>query len=280
MKVYMHWDMEGVTGLFAREQVWFWEAGVCEQVREEGRRLLMADVDSATRAALDAGADQVVVCDTHGGGGNLLLPEMLRDPRVTYYGRSRLVRDGKSRWMPDLEGCDGLMLMGHHAKAGTPGAFLPHTWQLEWDDFLINGRSVGEMGIEACYAGYFGVPAILAHGDEACCREADAQFPGIVTACVKRAEGRDRCAGPDAEAGRQLVAEKVAEAITRARTAGRPAPYRPAEPVTVTVRFRTAEAADAAAGKPGARRVDERTVECIVSRQCDIVAWIAAAGLE
>ena len=54
--------------------------------------------------------------------------------------------------MPDLEDADGLMLMGHHAKAGTHGAFLPHTWQLDWEDFRINGVSVGEIGIEACYA--------------------------------------------------------------------------------------------------------------------------------
>jgi hypothetical protein len=33
---------------------------------------------------------------------------------------------------PDLdESVDGLLLMGHHAKAGTDGAFLPHTWSLE-----------------------------------------------------------------------------------------------------------------------------------------------------
>ena len=32
------------------------------------------------------------------------------------------------------------MLMGHHAKAGTEGAFLPHTWSTEWADFLINGE--------------------------------------------------------------------------------------------------------------------------------------------
>ena len=179
MKVYMHWDMEGVSGLFTREHVWFWEEGVRPSIAEEGRRLLMADVNSATAAALQAGADQVIVCDTHHGGGNIIIPEMLADPRVTYHGRSRAIRDGKSRWMPDLdESVDGLMLMGHHAKAGTDGAFLPHTWSLEWADFAINGQSVGEIGIEACFAGYWEVPLILVQGDEAGCREAAAQFPG------------------------------------------------------------------------------------------------------
>ena len=27
MKVYMLWDMEGVSGLFTREQCWYWEPG-------------------------------------------------------------------------------------------------------------------------------------------------------------------------------------------------------------------------------------------------------------
>lgn len=280
MKVYMHWDMEGVSGLFTREHVWFWEEGVRTDIAEEGRRLLIADVNSATAAALQAGADQVIVCDTHHGGGNLILPEMLADPRVTYHGRSRAIRDGKSRWMPDLdENTDGLMLLGHHAKAGTEGAFLPHTWSLEWADFVINGQSVGEIGIEACFAGYWEVPLILVQGEEAGCREAEAQFPGVVTAAVKRAESHDLCSGLDAESGRRLTAAKVAEAIEKART-DRPAPYKPSLPMQVTVRLTSAAAAEAAAAKPGARRTDDRTVEWVVERQSDVVKWIANAGVD
>jgi D-amino peptidase len=280
MKFYMHWDMEGVSGLFTREQVWFWEAGARPAMAEEGRRLLMADVNSATAAVLEAGADQVIVCDTHHGGGNITIPEMLADPRVTYHGRSRAIRDGKSRWMPDLdESVDGLMLMGHHAKAGTEGAFLPHTWSLDWADFAINGQSVGEIGIEACFAGYWDVPLILVQGDEAGCREAETQFPGVVTAAVKRAESRDRCSGLDAEAARRLTAEKVAEAIQKARS-GHPAPYKPSLPMRVSVRLSSTAAAEAAAAKPGARRVDEDTVEWVVERQCDLVKGIANAGVD
>jgi len=280
MKLFMHWDMEGVSGLFTREQVWFWEEGVRPEVADEGRRLLMADVNSATAAALEAGADQVIVCDTHHGGGNIVIPEMLADPRVTYHGRSRAVRDGKSRWMPDLdESVDGLMLMGHHAKAGSAGAFLPHTWSLDWADFEINGQSVGEIGIEACFAGYWDVPLLLMHGDEAGCREAETQFPGVVTAAVKRAESHDRCSGPDAESARRLTAEKVTEAIERARS-GRPAPYKPSQPMRVRVRLSSAAAAEAAAAKPGAHRVDKETVEWRVERQCDVVKGIANAGVD
>jgi D-amino peptidase len=280
MKVYMHWDMEGVSGLFTREHVWFWEEGVRPAIADEGRSLLMADVNAGVAAALQSGADRVIVCDTHHGGGNIVIPEMLADPRVTYHGRSRAIRDGKSRWMPDLdESVDGLMLLGHHAKAGTGGAFLPHTWSLEWADFAINGESVGEIGIEACFAGYWDVPLIMVQGDEAGCREAEAQFPSVVTAAVKRAESHDRCSGLDAASARQLTAQKVAEAIERVRS-DRPAPYKPSLPMRVTVRLTSAAVAEAAAAKPGARRTDEQTVEWLVERQCDVVKWIANAGLD
>ncbi|HLZ10183.1 MAG TPA: M55 family metallopeptidase, partial [Chloroflexota bacterium] len=145
MKLFMLWDMEGVSGLFTREQVWFWEPGVREDVAAEGRELLLADVRSATEAALTAGADDLIVCDTHHGGGNLDLARLPADPRVTYLGRSTGYQDGAFRLLPGLDrSVDGFLLPGHHAKAGTPGAFLPHGWSLDWADFQINGQSVGE----------------------------------------------------------------------------------------------------------------------------------------
>ena len=42
-----------------------------EQAAREGRDLLIADVNSACVAALTTGADEVIVRDTHHGGGNI-----------------------------------------------------------------------------------------------------------------------------------------------------------------------------------------------------------------
>ena len=95
---------------------------------------------------------------------------------MTYYGHSRLpTADGRQRYLPGLdETVSGFLLPGHHARAGTPDAFLPHTSSLAWADFRINGQSVGEIGLEACYAGHWDVPLVLVQGDEAGCREAEA----------------------------------------------------------------------------------------------------------
>lgn len=100
-----------------------------------------------------------------------------------------------------------------------------------------------------------------------------------MTACVKRAVSRDLATGPDAEAARRLTAETVADAISTLRSA-KPAPYRPTLPMRVAVRMKSERAADAAAKKPGARRVDAYTVQCEVARHCDVVKWITGAGGE
>ena len=176
---------------------------------------------------------------------------MLRDDRITYLERSRGYQDGALRWMPGLdETVDGFLLPGHHAMAGTREAFLPHTWTLEWADFRINGQSVGEMGIEACFAGHWSIPVIFAQGDEAACREAEAAFPGVTTASVKRASSPDRCERTDAAAARRLTAERLAQSVDRLR-AGQCDPFRPALPLTVTIRMVSAAGAEAAAERPG-----------------------------
>jgi D-amino peptidase len=281
MKVYMLWDMEGVSGLLTREQCWYWEPGARPHVAAEGRGLLMADVRSACAAALAAGADEVIVCDTHHGGGNIVVDQMPADPRITYHGRSVGHQDGTLRWMPGLDqSVDCFMLPGHHAKEGTPGAFLPHTaMSRQIADFRINGRSVGEIGIESCFAGHWDIPFALVQGDTAVCAEAQEQFPGIVTAEVKRAIGRDQCVGPDPEAARKLTAEKVAEAIELTR-AHRLPPFKSRLPMTVTVEMRTIEQAEAMARKPGVRLIPPLTVETVLERQCDVFKWFAGTGLD
>jgi D-amino peptidase len=278
MRIFMHWDMEGASGIFTREHVWYWEAGTRPHIAEEGRRLLTEDAGVAALAALDAGAEAIIVCDTHHGGDNIDLTQMPPDPRITCLPRSVDYQGSDRQWMPWIDTVDALMLMGHHAKAGTPGSFLPHTWTLEWDDFQINGQSVGEMGIEACFAGHWDVPTIMVQGDEMACREAEALFPRVVTAAVKRAETSDLCSGLDPASARRLTAEKVAEAIRKAQE-GQIKPYKPTLPMTITIRAKTAQYAEEAAKKPGAQRLDDYTVQGCVEQQCDVVKWILGTGL-
>ena len=37
LKIFVLWDMEGTSGIFTREQAWYWENGVREEVAREAR---------------------------------------------------------------------------------------------------------------------------------------------------------------------------------------------------------------------------------------------------
>ncbi|MCW5981787.1 MAG: M55 family metallopeptidase [Bryobacteraceae bacterium] len=281
LKVFMHWDLDGAGGIFTREQAWWWEPNVREEVAAEARDLMTADVNAGTKAALEAGVSELIVLDTHHGGGNLYPEKLIKDSRITYHLRSVGMQDGKRRWMPNLdETVDGLMLPGHHAKTGTKWSFLPHAWTLEWRDFRINGLSVGEIGIEACYAGHWDIPLIFVHGDAAACEEAREQFPWVVTSTVKWArEDPETCAGLAPEDAHKELARGIAEAIEKLR-AGRMRAYKPRLPMTVSIRMATMDGAAAAAKRPGVRRLDDHTVEARIGRQADIVKWINGTGLD
>ena len=279
LKLFIHWDMDGSNGIFTREQAWYWENGVPEDVAM-GARLLFTDaVNAASEAALQAGATELIVCDTHHGGGNLIREKLITDPRITYLYRSVGMENGKRRWMPGMnESVDGLLLPGHHAKTFTAGAFLPHTWNFEWADFTINGLSVGEIGIEACYAGHWGVPLIFVQGDEAACAETREQFPGVVTTAVKRGT-TESCAGLEPAAAHKATAKGIAEAIEGLR-AGKMRPYKPKLPMTITLRMRTMDAAAKAGQRPGVLRLDDHTVEARVGSQAEVVKWLLGTGLD
>jgi len=217
LKLFLNCDMDGSPGIFTREQAWYWENGARPEVGREACELFTADINAASEAALAAGAAELIVCDTHHGGGNFIQEKLLRDPRITYLYRSVGMEDGKRRWMPGLnETVAGLLLPGHHAKASTEGAFLPHTWNFEWLDFTINGQSVGEIGIEACFAGHWDIPLIHVQGDEAACAETRRQFPTAVTTAVKRGT-TDSCTGLTPEAAKRETARGIKQAIESLR---------------------------------------------------------------
>ncbi len=101
----------------------------------------------------------------------------------------------------------------------------------------------------------------------------------MVTAAVKQGTTAELCAGMDQESAHREVARKVAEAIEKARR-GELRPFKPALPMTVTVRMRTMDAAAKVAQRPGVLRLDDHTVEARVGRQCDVEKWLTGSGLD
>ena len=259
MKIYVLADMEGVSGIRMMEQVSKDSSeypAACE--------LMMQDINVAIEAALDAGATEVVACDTHGGGRQVQLQRM--DARATYETPSA------SNMMPSLdESFAGVVLLGHHARAGTLNGFLDHTMNsASWFEYRVNDQIVGEIGIEAAYAGHFNVPVIAVTGDGAVAAEAKELLGEIQCAVVKWGIGRNRAKCLSLPEAHKRIREAVGAAV---RSTHRFRPWKPSLPGIIQLTLYRSDMADSLAGKPGVERVDARTLRKSVSSLKDICAW-------
>ena len=169
---------------------------------------LMADTNAAIDGAFAGGATEVYVLDGHGGGRNFIPGQL--DPRAVQISSEEYCHGRVDRY-------DALMCVGAHAMAGTVKAFLDHTEDSTcWFEYCLNGVPCGEMGLEAYIAGAFGLPFIMASGDAAACREAEALVPGIATACVKTAQFRNEADCLPLEEATALIREAAKEGVLRA----------------------------------------------------------------
>ena len=248
MKVYVSVDMEGISGIVLREQV-FRE----DRLYQESRHLLVGDVNAVVQGALDGGADDVLVLDAHGSGFNFV-PEDLHEGAEYILGGTRQER------LPFLEGSDALFLVGYHAMAGTENAIRDHTMSsLNWQDFALNGRTMGEIGIDALVAGCLGVPVALVTGDDKACAEGERFLPGVLTAVVKWGLGRHsgRIIAP--KRARALLRERAASAVRQAKTLK---PVRVVPPIVVRLRYTGTDLIDNKLfDGVSTVKVDARTVE-------------------
>lgn len=264
MRVLILTDMEGVSGIVVWEQV---NGGA--PLYEEGRRLYTEEINAAVRGAKAAGAREIVVVDCHGAGGgwtfNSLVPELL-DPDCEW-----VAHHPWSRYTELLEGgCDAVLLVGMHARAGTPDGVLCHTISTTtWRDLYFNEQVVGEVGINAALCGHYGAPVRLVTGDEATCREARSLLgPELTTVAVKRGLGRYSARQIPPVRARRLI-EEGARAALQAHPA--PAPYVPARPTTIRIDLSTVEGAERFRGRPG---VEVVTPLQVMSRGPDwLQAW-------
>jgi D-amino peptidase len=82
---------------------------------------------------------------------------------------------------------DAIVFVGYHAKADAPRGLFAHTGSGVVRDLQVNGRSVGEGGMNAALAAWYGVPVVAVSGDDAAVEEVKAVVPGIRGVAVKRA---------------------------------------------------------------------------------------------
>jgi D-amino peptidase len=249
VKVFVSVDLEGISGVFSEAQT---AVGTAEY--QVARRYMQADVEAAVEGALAAGATEVVISDGHEHGSNLAYDWMPAGVSLV---------SGSPAPLSMMHGVDGgfdaALLIGYHARAGTTGAILEHTYsydifRVRVDEYL----EVGEVGINAALAGLFGVPVVFISGDDKVAEEARELLPGMECAVVKYGSYRTAARQLSPEEAHAAIQDGVLRAL--GSRAAWPAPLDfTGRPMRVT--FTRTSACDAAMGCPTVERVDARTLD-------------------
>lgn len=259
MKVLISADMEGTCGISSWVDVTPPEYAdgskpVAGDRYSRAQHRMTAEVNAAIEGALAGGADEVIVNDSHDGMRNLIADDLHQTCRfITGNDKQLSMMQGV-----DLEGIGCAFFTGYHAKAGTPGGPLAHTWSSWIQDVRFDGSSTGEFGINAAIAGAFGVPVTLVVGDEkAVAQTIDWVGKQCVGVAVKEGLSTYSALNLHPQRAQQLIREGARQAVKNTADAE---PYVLAKGAKVEVDFDHQARADHAARVPTVERVGERTV--------------------
>lgn len=247
MKVFICADIEGV-GCVVRSE----HSSPSGRDYTMARELMTGEVNAATKGAFEGGATEVMVADSHNVGLNLI-PERL-DNRI------RLVMGGP-RPLAMMEGIqrgfDRVFFVGAHAMAGTSNSSIVHIFHGRVAKVLFNNVPMGEIGINAALAGYFGAPVALVTGDDKACEEARALLSGVETVEVKSGVGAYAAMCLHPERCRQLIFEGAKKTMNDSAAGTY---LFPEGPITLEIGFTTASTVDRVLRMPGVERLDGLTV--------------------
>lgn len=246
LKVFISVDMEGISGVIN------WE-DVNRNGKDYGlfRKLMTQEANAAIEGALDAGATEILVRDSHGSARNIL-PDLLHQEAI-------LLRDWSGGPMSMMEGIDetfdAVIFIGYHAREGTPDAVLKHTMNGQIDVF-INGKNMPEAGINGAAAGYYGVPVVMVAGDAAIVKQCRDIFGDIESVTVKESIGTAaKMLHP--KKAQILIRQKTKEALSNLSK------YKPLKlqtPITMNIVYKDEIEAHRASWFPGAKKTGERSV--------------------
>jgi D-amino peptidase len=249
LRIFISVDMEGISGIVHSDQT---TSGTAEYAA--GRKWMAQDVNAAVEGALEAGATEVVVNDSHGSMRNID-PDDLH-PRA-------ILLSGSPKPLSMMQGTDAsfaaCLLIGYHAKAGTENAILDHTISSSVvRSIRVNGAELPELGLNAAIAGYYGVPVVLVSGDTAVCRQASEVLgKEVVTVAVKEAYGRLAAKLVPMGEARRLIKAGVKDALGKL---DRVKPFKMASPYNFELEYHVSAQADMGAMIPGTKRIGGRTI--------------------
>jgi D-amino peptidase len=251
VKVWISCDMEGVAGIVDWSQCMPDDPSAYAR----GCALMLAEVNAAIDGAVAGGADEVVVNDSHGRMFNL-------DPAQLHHRARYLAGRHKPLYMMQGldETVDAAFFVGYHGSiSGSPSA-LSHTYNPDvFAGARVNGRWVGESGLNALVSQHFGVPIALVSGDQVTKTETEPFAPDAEYVVVKESITRFSALNLHPDEACDRIREAAQRAVQRV-AAGEAAVASMATPVRLELDHVTADMAEVATWVGGVERVDERTV--------------------
>lgn len=270
-QVFISIDMEGVGGISHGQQV---ARGSDDY--PSCRLLMAAEANAAVEGAFSAGAERVLVNDSHGDMRNLRPADI--DPRA------ELLIGGPKVPQGMMQGCDSAfdiaLFIGYHASAGTEAAILDHSYSgAAVYDIRINGESFGEGDLNAALAGSYGVPVGLVAGDDKVCAQLSKRLPGIRAVQVKQALGRMNAISVHPTKACDMIREATADVVAECGTE----PFRPVAPYVVELDTVNTAMADLCELSGGTIRTGPRTLRYETDDMRDVVRqrmlWTSLAGM-
>lgn len=180
------------------------------------RDLMTLDSNAAISGAFAAGANEVVVEENHGVEDLCVLNMELIDPRC------RVIRGAGRPGATTMAGltsdCDVVLLIGHHARAGSFPGIMAHT--ISYGGFKLvrlGGEPIGEPHFFAVRAAELGVPVGMVSGDQVVAEQVTAQCPWAEAVVVKQALGNQSgdCIPP--VRAREMIEAGAQRAVERGR---------------------------------------------------------------
>jgi D-amino peptidase len=269
MKVWISIDMEGVAGIVDWEQ--------CRPGSGApyalGCELLQEEVNAAIEGAIEGGATEVVINDSHSRMANL-------DPRKIAGGAQYLSGRHKPRYM--MQGLDesfaAAFFVGYHGSISGRPSTMSHTYNPEvFSGAKLNGVYVGESGINALVAEHYRVPIAFVSGDEVTWEETAPFARGGVNVVTKHSITRASALNLHPTESCRLIREGARAAMEKvaAGTVETPGIDLPA---SLDLEFQTSDMAEVATWARGAVRTAERGVRIEGSELLDIFTSFVAVN--
>jgi D-amino peptidase len=248
VKIFISFDMEGVAGIVDWSQ-----CRAPGQAYEEGRALLLGEVNAAIDGALMGGATEIVCNDSHGTMNNLNPADL--------HGRATYVA-GRHKPLYMMEGMDpsvdAVFFVGYHGSISGASSVLSHTYNPSVvSKAELNGVECGESGINGLVALACRAPVALITGDQQTVNEGDPFFKDAERVVVKESITRFAASQLHPLDAREAIAGAAMAAARRAGSVPVPDISLPAR---LDVHVQTADMAEVASWVKGVERTGTRTL--------------------